>query len=426
LLYDLRWWLLWTWPGRAAAAVTGLLLTAVGAVVGGWLLFGPDRFEPLDLDGPIPSAGPAGGRAVLSGPSDGAAADIGPDVDAGGDEDQVPGPPAPEEVAPDDEPVVRSAGPTVWLLFSTGTGELTGDEADWMRMPDGTRRAHDRLTDTIMLAVTDPDGGHSALLSIPRDTWLFDRGYRVNAVYARDGIQALVDDIRDLTGLPVHHVVGVNMRGFTRTVEAAGGVVVATDRPLRDRNSHLRELPAGCWQLEGPDALAYVRSRYTETKVDGRWQYDRSASDFGRAGRQQEVLASLWGQLRRQPLSTVVPQLLQVAADDVTFDRGTGPDDLLAVAKTAAAVAGGEVETYTLPTSGRQIGRAAAQVVDADAAAPVLERLRQWPPAAAGVTSRQPADDVRGDGGDTGRPPGGPPRLDPASCQPSPVPWMAP
>jgi hypothetical protein len=106
---------------------------------------------------------------------------------------------------------------------------------------------------------------------------------------------------------------------------------------------------------------------------------DRSASDLHRTGRQRELLAAAWEQVRGPGIVRDIPDLIR-AASDLTFDAALGIGDLLDLARTFSDVAAGRVESYVLPTTGRRIGRAAAQVLDQDLAAPLLDRLRSWPP----------------------------------------------
>jgi LCP family protein required for cell wall assembly len=147
-------------------------------------------------------------------------------------------------------------------------------------------------TDTIM--VLRVQGGSTQLLSIPRDLWVTDPATgqkgRINSTFAA-GPANLITAVRDL-GIPVQHYLEINFVSFARLVDAVGGITVDVPAPARDANSGLQIDRAGPVTLDGNQALAYVRSRYYEQFVDGRWQQDPTG-DIGRTERQRAFLTSL-------------------------------------------------------------------------------------------------------------------------------------
>ena len=102
----------------------------------------------------------------------------------------------------------------------------------------------------------------------------------------------------------------MDLAGFRKLIDAAGGVTVTNDRAIDDPAYDWLDgrfgfkLSAGTHTLNGEDALAYVRSRYTP-----------GDNDFRRAQRQQEVLLALARKLATPAMLTRVPSLLQVAGD---------------------------------------------------------------------------------------------------------------
>ena len=75
-------------------------------------------------------------------------------------------------------------------------------------------------------------------------------------------------------------------------VNAIGTIPIYFPTPARDIKSGLAINQAGCQHLNGDQALAYVRSRYYESFVNGQWQPDPT-SDLGRIKRQQYFLRTL-------------------------------------------------------------------------------------------------------------------------------------
>lgn len=309
-----------------------------------WNTIGPERVENLQL-GVVPSPRAA---AVASPHETSRPLDLGPDV-------------------------------RVYLLFSTGSSGVSAEDAQRLRINDLETRGGDRLTDTMMLLILDPASRQAGLLSIPRDLWLYDRGHRINATFAKHGTQALIDDVSAITGLPIHHLVQVNFTAFADLIDAVGGVAVRIDRPLADLEAVLYVPEAGCWMFDGAAALAYARARHTLTVSGDTWRNDPTASDFGRMDRQRALLGAAWDQVRGPGIVTRIPDLLGLASG-LRIDAALGVGDVVDLARAFADVTAGRVEGYTLPTTGRRIGGAAAQVLRTEEAAPILRRLRSWPP----------------------------------------------
>jgi anionic cell wall polymer biosynthesis LytR-Cps2A-Psr (LCP) family protein len=96
-----------------------------------------------------------------------------------------------------------------------------------------TGDAEGARTETIMLLRIDPDTDRIDALRFPRDLLVTrcdgSRG-RINAAYGigeRDGVGAatcLVETISRWTGIPIHHVVETDFRGFVDLVDAVDGV----------------------------------------------------------------------------------------------------------------------------------------------------------------------------------------------------------
>lgn len=342
-----------------------LVLLVAAAPFAVWEGLGPARFDDLEL----------GQQPGL--------ADVEPGVPLA-----TPGDPTDDQPwRAGDLPYALSPTTTVPLVFSVGSKGMRPDDAAGLRVHDVTDRGGDGLTDSMMLVVADRATRDVALLSLPRDLWVFARGHRINATFNRHGPQAFVDDVADATGLPVHHVVQVNFAAFARLVDAIGGVALPVDRALADVPAVLYVPEPGCWHFDGASALAWARSRHTRTRdAGGSWVADHTASDFGRIERQQALLGATWEKVRSPGTLASLPELLGVARDGLVVDVGLGVQQVRDLMAAFSDVAAGRIEGHTLPTTGRRIGRAAAQVVEPAQAAEVLTRLRTWPPGADGAS----------------------------------------
>lgn len=134
--------------------------------------------------------------------------------------------------------------------------------------------------DTIV--VTKAGGG---MLAVPRDTLVDIPGVgedKINAAFATGGPELTVETVENLTGLPVDNYVVVNFGGVKDIVDAMGGITLEVNEPIEVGIEGQRvSIPAGTRELDGFEALAYVRYRGGPT------------ADIGRIGRQQKFLREL-------------------------------------------------------------------------------------------------------------------------------------
>jgi LCP family protein required for cell wall assembly len=188
----------------------------------------------------------------------------------------TPSPTAPEPSA------TPSASPTLatGLLDRRWTVLFVGTDLNEAREADGASPS----TDALMLVSLSADASGLTMVSLPRDTVdvpLPDGGSwpgKINALYAAEGVDALVAAMETLYGVPVDGHLALDMDDFTRLVDAVGGVEVSPEQPLADPIVRL-DLEAGPQEIDAVTANGYVR-----TRVD---------QDYGRMGRQQEVLLGI-------------------------------------------------------------------------------------------------------------------------------------
>jgi polyisoprenyl-teichoic acid--peptidoglycan teichoic acid transferase len=145
-------------------------------------------------------------------------------------------------------------------------------------------------SDTAMLLRLDPDNDAIALMSIPRDlkVEIPEVGTeKFNAAYTYGGPKLVLRVVKELTGLPINHVVNVDYLGFVQAVYAIGCVYVDVDRryyhsnvgvPPSEQYAEINVHP-GYQLMCGKRALEYVRYRHTDT-------------DLVRAARQQDFLSA--------------------------------------------------------------------------------------------------------------------------------------
>lgn len=237
------------------------------------------------------------------------------------------------------------------------------------------------LSDTIMLLRVDPTENRAWLMSLPRDLWVPIAGSgsrgKINSALALGGPERLIQTIQDDFGIPVHHYVQVNFEGFKEVVDIIDGVPLYFPYPARDRNTGLLVEEPGCVTLEDEQALAFVRSRYYQSQIDGRWVSDPS-SDYGRIRRQQAFLRAALDRAiakgARNPIE--LQRMIEAAQGQVVLDDQLSLRTLLDIGDRFRDFDPEALEILTLPTEGGMAGAASVVYLQEAEAQPVLEVFR--------------------------------------------------
>jgi LCP family protein required for cell wall assembly len=147
-------------------------------------------------------------------------------------------------------------------------------------------------SDSILLVRSG--GGHSAKLSIPRDTIVDIPGHgrdKINAAYAYGGAALTVQTVKQFLGIPIDHVFEVNFDNFPQLVDAMGGiqytggcVVSRINGGFKNGGFTLR-LHKGTTHINGKQALALSRTRKNLCNP--------RENDLTRARRQQKVISAM-------------------------------------------------------------------------------------------------------------------------------------
>ncbi len=112
--------------------------------------------------------------------------------------------------------------------------------------------------------------GRPVLLSIPRDSYVPIPGHgdnKINAALAFGGPSLLIETVEQVTGLRINHYMGIGFGGLVSVVNQVGGVTMCLPKALHDYDSGAN-LPAGCHNLDGAQALAFVRDRHSFADED--------------------------------------------------------------------------------------------------------------------------------------------------------------
>jgi LCP family protein required for cell wall assembly len=264
------------------------------------------------------------------------------------------------------------AAPVVWPAWS-GTERVTILLLGLDTRPDERQRGIVGNTDAILLLCLDPVARRALLVSLPRDLWVTMPGRgqgKINAAYGTGGPELLKRTVAALTGLPVHYYAAVRFDGFTRIIDAFGGVVLDVARPVKDNQYPTDDyrlerifIPAGVQWMSGATALQYVRSRH-------------ESSDFERSRRQQNVLLALRSRLGEPDTAL---RLLEMAPDLAALvETDLGLREAILLAGLARQIEIDDVVTLVLapPEFGREINSPSLYSIVPDQAA-IQQRLAE-------------------------------------------------
>ena len=259
---------------------------------------------------------------------------------------------------------------TNWLLVGSDSREgLT--KAERKELHTGKDEGSQR-TDTIMVIHID-DSGKPTLVSLPRDSYITipahialdgssveDRKNKINTAYGKGGAPLLVETVERNTGLHIDHYMEVGFKGIRDITDAVGGVNMCVPADVTDENSGLNLL-AGCQELDGKNALAYVRMRYADPK-----------GDLGRIERQQQFLSSVMKKVAT-PAVLLNPismwKLVDAGTGSVNVGDGDSVTDISSLARAMRALSNGNGTLTTVPVSETDANTAAGSSVIWDDAA---------------------------------------------------------
>jgi LCP family protein required for cell wall assembly len=253
---------------------------------------------------------------------------------------------------------------TNWLLVGSDSREgLT--KAERRELHTGKDEGSQR-TDTIMV-INISDSGKPTLISLPRDSYVTipahiaqdgssigDRKNKINTAYGQGGAPLLVETVERNTGLHIDHYMEVGFKGIRDITDAVGGVNMCIPADVTDKNSGLNLL-AGCQELDGKNALAYVRMRYADPK-----------GDLGRIERQQQYLSSV---LKKAAMPTVLLNpfsmwnLVDAGTESVNVGEGDSIVDIAMLARAMRGLSSGSGTLTTVPVANADANTAAGSSV---------------------------------------------------------------
>lgn len=181
-----------------------------------------------------------------------------------------------------------------------------------------------QLTDTMLLASLNLKTGQVSMYSLPRDLWLDDYKTKINALYEY-GKQRYPEEpqrfprevLQQLTSLPIHHTLMINLDTLASLVDTIGGIDIHVQDSFSDTKFPRPDVdvtkvhdPAllymtvefhqGVEHMSGQRVLEYVRSRHSASEQEG--------NDVARGQRQQEVILDVINTLKNPSFFRDIPR----------------------------------------------------------------------------------------------------------------------
>lgn len=228
-----------------------------------------------------------------------------------------------------------------------------------------TRGEKHARSDTIIIAHIDTRHKKVQLLSIPRDLRVDipDVGKdKINAAMFYGGPALTIRTVRQLTGLPIHHFVEVDFKGFRQLVDATGGVWINVEKRIDDPKAGSAVIEPGYRRLWGKAALTYVRTRKDKT------------GDYARMERQRKFFGALLDQSRRFQTVFRIPQLINIFAENTETDMTLA--EMSSLAYQMKSISKKDMEGATIPTDDEMINGVWYAMLRADELAKLTYRIK--------------------------------------------------
>lgn len=182
--------------------------------------------------------------------------------------------------------------------------------------------AGQELSDSIMVVSFNKATKQVATISIPRDTQAAIPGYgyrKINNAHALGGSKLAAQTVSGLLDVPIDYTIVTDFAGLKQLVDAVGGVEVDVKEALVDSEYPCADnewlscginIQPGLQHMDGAKVLEYTRCRK-----------GTCGNDFGRAARQQEVIALVMAKLVQPSLwlnplrATAVSNVLRTGMD---------------------------------------------------------------------------------------------------------------
>jgi LCP family protein required for cell wall assembly len=207
----------------------------------------------------------------------------------------------------------------------------------------GTSQVTGQRSDTIILVHQDFARNRTTVVSVPRDLRVAIPGHgigKINSAFDY-GPDVTVQTVSKLFGMTINHYIEIDFQGFINVVNAMGGVPICIDKPLVDTLAGLNLPHAGCYDLKGSQALAFVRARHIQGDA---------IPDFSRISRQQQFLRAALQKMQSPGQLSHVRSLIDALSSDFVRDKGLSLYTIKDLSAQLATVGQGNVDFRVVPS----------------------------------------------------------------------------
>ena len=199
-------------------------------------------------------------------------------------------------------------------------------------------------SDSMMLAVVNPEKEKVSLLSIPRDTYvtIADTGEETKINHALyGGVERSKKTVENFLGIDIDYWFALNFEAFEAFIDdVMNGVEVEVEKNIpHEKDPTVTYIPQGRQVLNGEEALYYVRFRK-----------DREG-DFGRMRRQRQMVGEIMDQSLNLRTVSKVSEILNIMGDNVRTN--IPPSELLNMATTFSSMTSDNLETMQMEGDAR-------------------------------------------------------------------------
>jgi polyisoprenyl-teichoic acid--peptidoglycan teichoic acid transferase len=186
-------------------------------------------------------------------------------------------------------------------------------------------------SDTIIVAVINPDTKKITLLSIPRDAYVYipivDKYDKIAHAHAYGRAKGAVETLEIFLDVPIDYYISINFHAFQSLIDELGGITINVEKDMVG-------LQKGKQRLDADEALSYVRFRY-----------DREG-DFGRNRRQQQMVKAIIDQTLEVRNPMKIAAMLDILGNNIRTDISL--DNMIYLAQELSNVSGNNIDSLLL------------------------------------------------------------------------------
>jgi LCP family protein required for cell wall assembly len=213
-------------------------------------------------------------------------------------------------------------------------------------------------SDVILYLVMPTNDAPPFMISFPRDLYVDNPctggKSRINSMShgcpskGINGGTLLSVQVSEMTGINVDHFAEFRFEGFMDIIDAVGGIEICVEYAVKDNESEL-DLPAGCTNATGAQALGWVRSRNTLEFRDGGWRSIPGRGDLMRNVRQQDVILELAAALKDFDSPQQLTQTVASVANAFTLSDTISITDAISLAWSVRSIDLENIQRLEIP-----------------------------------------------------------------------------